>query len=426
VRKVGLFFGAGAEAPFYSMPLGAEFTQQTILTKRKHLYDNLSIFYSNRLESDYVKSYVSQYLFNPDSVAFREIVVRALGQIVEVQRENVDEHTAKLVESAGGWEAVRNELERGQKIGTKEFSELIQASAYQSLIIDESRVSSQDGYESIRPLLSYHGSIEKDFSCISRPHVGPVRFWRLVNYFWSAYFSLVHPILSRSPRYCEDSEYLGDTYGYVLNRLVDITNYIHSDETALATPATPWDRGYYHWLSDSGLDFYCAITTNYTPFVRALGVDKVAYLAGRLSQFEIPNQLRVVDLQKHGETIPEEAVVFPFLLTQAPIKPIIEPRQIEEYARAMSYLEEIDTLIILGYGLNENDDHINSLIRHFISYDGRRIIYCQHEKDRSGPIKRLRLASGSDSRMRIDVMTHNGIPADVTNQLVAKLRKQSP
>ncbi|MEG0276763.1 MAG: hypothetical protein RR630_07030, partial [Coprobacillus sp.] len=54
---------------------------------------------------------------------------------------------------------------------------------------------------------------------------------------------------------------------------------------------------------------------------------------------------------------------FPFLLAQSMIKPIIHPYQIKEYHKAIESLENANFLVILGYGLNEDDNHVNALLK---------------------------------------------------------------
>ncbi len=49
-------------------------------------------------------------------------------------------------------------------------------------------------------------------------------------------------------------------------------------------------------------------------------------------------------------------------MTQAPIKPIITPTQIEEYKKAIDALDEAKVLVVIGYSLGEADDHINACI----------------------------------------------------------------
>lgn len=103
--------------------------------------------------------------------------------------------------------------------------------------------------------------------------------------------------------------------------------------------------------------------------------NKTAYLAGELSSFEYPHQLEVKDITK--SSLSAKSFVFPFLLTQAPVKPIIEPKQIKEYSKMYSSLINSRYLIILGYNINSNDNHINSYIREFVKRTKTHLIFCK-------------------------------------------------
>ena len=57
---------------------------------------------------------------------------------------------------------------------------------------------------------------------------------------------------------------------------------------------------------------------------------------------------------------------FPFIMTQSPIKPLISTKQYVEYGNAYRNLDKCKYLYIIGYSLNENDNHITAIIRDFI------------------------------------------------------------
>lgn len=118
--------------------------------------------------------------------------------------------------------------------------------------------------------------------------------------------------------------------------------------------------------------------TNYTPFTKVFGIGDIFYLSGKLSQFEIPEELRIVDFEKGENVDMKTKHVFPYILTQAPIKPIINPTQIAEYSNAICALSELDVLVILGYSLCENDNHINAILRNFVIQENKKIIYCNY------------------------------------------------
>ena len=66
------------------------------------------------------------------------------------------------------------------------------------------------------------------------------------------------------------------------------------------------------------------------------------------------------------EELPSNELLFPYIFIQSGIKPIVEEIIINEYSKAISYLKEVDKIIIVGFRLNYDDNHINSLTIIFI------------------------------------------------------------
>ena len=125
------------------------------------------------------------------------------------------------------------------------------------------------------------------------------------------------------------------------------------------------------------------------------------FLSGELALFEVPYELRLVDIRKYKlvdtkeDKIKKTDLIFPFLYTQAPIKPIIEPRIIKEYAKALEYLNEIDCLVVVGYSLSTNDNHINAFLRDFVMKQGKRFIYCDYKKGNFNPAETTTQINGT-------------------------------
>lgn len=93
-------------------------------------------------------------------------------------------------------------------------------------------------------------------------------------------------------------------------------------------------------------------------------------------------ELSIYDILK--KKIEPKDFVFPFLMTQAPIKPIVVPEQIEAYAKAITALERANDLVIIGYSLGTADNHINAILHRFAKTKFKRIIYCYYV-DRTKP-----------------------------------------
>lgn len=376
--KFTVLFGAGVEGCFH-LPLGSDYTKETILTKKENLYEALREFYNKRETENYSQKYKAEYLFqNGKSHTLRELVARAARGLrdnpLDVQPEKNDI----------SYDFV-NKLGKDDSVISKDFKDFVEKK-YDLLI-------KRDNIESVKLLekyYSYHGTVEKDFSTIINPkEAGINRFWRLINYFWSAYFSILIPILKNEDKYkdmFEDSETISQQeYKFCLDNLNAIIDYIYSE--GYKHLSVEKDKDYYGILKETIMPDYVA-TTNYTPIVKRMGLhdDRISYLAGKLSTFEFPNELEVVDFDSQFEgdkpSLADERFVFPFILTQAPVKPIVSTYQLREYSKFIEALDNSEAVVIIGFSLGESDNHINSLLHDYIKR-GRHLIYCQYCKDES-------------------------------------------
>lgn len=418
LNKYGFLFGAGAEV-IYGLPNGGEYTYKTLLQKCSIMYNALSKFYKERLTEKYISEYVKQFLFTENSHTYREMIYDSLN-LISINN-NLTENESELVKSVF-------EIKSDEQQQTEEIKNIIK-STYKVLVTDESDCAT-DLYPNLINNLTYYGAIEKDFACIVNPYkVGKNRFWRLINYMWSAYFSIIIPLLDNSEKYKDNDEYKNDKYTFVLEHLKEITDYIYSTEFYDSYKKNGTDNNDYYLAIKENLSPYCFLTTNYTPFAKqCMNTDKMlntAYLAGELSVFELPTELTVKDIRK--DSIKKNDFIFPFMMTQAMVKPIINKYQLTEYSKSISYLEEIDTLIILGYSLCENDNHIVSLLRDYIMNPKKMIIYFEYDRNGTKNINsckeklRDKLKIDEDVLNRIELITHNGKANDVVNKIKERL-----
>ena len=131
---------------------------------------------------------------------------------------------------------------------------------------------------------------------------------------------------------------------------------------------------------NSDIAIKAAMTTNYTPFVRRYFEDKAIYLAGELRMFE---EIKTMHVGKYDECV---GAVFPFMQTQAVVKPIISKYQMEQYSQAISVLErkegEENYLVVIGFSFCENDSHIMGIVRDSLLDGGiTKIVYYKYCDD---------------------------------------------
>lgn len=382
MRKFTVLFGAGVEDCF-RLPLGSDYTKETILTKKENLYEALREFYNKRETENYSQKYKAEYLFrNGKSHTLCQLVARAARDLrdnpADVQPDKNDI----------SYDFV-NKLGKDDSVISDGIINLVK-DEYKTLISGELKEENNKSVKLLEKHYSYHGTVEKDFSTIINPkEAGIYRFWRLINYFWSAYFSILIPILKFEDKYkdkfANNESISKKEYKYCLDNLNDIIDYIYNE-------------GYKHLSVEKDKDYYCILkenlmpdyvaTTNYTPFVKRIGLhdDRISYLAGKLSTFEFPNELEVIDYDSRDEgdkpLLSEDRFVFPFIMTQAPVKPIVSTYQLREYSKFIEALDNSEAVVIIGFSLGESDNHINSLLHDYIKR-GRHLIYCQYCKDES-------------------------------------------
>lgn len=175
--------------------------------------------------------------------------------------------------------------------------------------------------------------------------------------------------------YLRNEEYKSNKYSYILNNLNEIIRKIYSENWNEILP----DDHYYKKLHSEFAKNSFALTTNYTPFIESIwGKENCSYLAGSLKLMEDPVNLEIIDYSQEN-VYDEKRFIFPFMMTQAPVKPIVAPCQIEEYYRAIDALNKADLLVLIGYGLNKSDNHITALIRNYIISDKKKkLIYLNY------------------------------------------------
>ncbi len=131
------------------------------------------------------------------------------------------------------------------------------------------------------------------------------------------------------------------------------------------------------------------ITTNYTFFaqnIMDLECDDIAYLHGKMDWFEDIKTKEVKPIGEHSK----ESTIFPFIFVQSGVKPVVSQIQIKEYTKAIKFLEEAENVVILGYGLNSDDEHIITMLRDCVKDSSHitYLIYIENEKEQQDVIKK--------------------------------------
>ena len=274
------------------------------------------------------------------------------------------------------------------------------------------------------------GVLERLFHTVINPcKYGENKFWKVFNFYWFAYFTVLDPLVSRCTRFESFMEHNRntDSYSLILDNLECFTKALYEE---------PWsytfkEHLYYNQDYFNETNKYRVagiLTTNYTPLVNITGIsnNKISYLNGRMNQFEYPYELVIKDFTKDSREFSD--FYFPFVMAQSALKPIIAPQQIKEYRLASDILNESDVLVIIGYNINEDDNHINSFIVDFLRHCSlNKVIFCEYSPLKRSYnknschleiCKRLRLANYDE---QIDVVRNEGDPAKLFTVISEKL-----
>ena len=213
--------------------------------------------------------------------------------------------------------------------------------------------------------ISYMGLLDECFEALIAPRAfGKHKFWYVINAYTRAYLSIVSGILNTDGR----SEIRKYNYDKILESPDEVMKLIRKK----VDNEPPNSRGYYEkirnfLLKKSNISINL-ITTNYTPYSEiksSIHPKQIAYINGKLGWFESSYTMRAYDVEKEDDwqKMQSEDLYFPYLFVQSSTKPIVEGKLVNEFKKACDFISKTNRLIIVGYKLNCDDDHVNGLIR---------------------------------------------------------------
>lgn len=189
-----LLVGAGAECiePF-GLLAGKEFIFDTCYYQNEALYEALEEFYRGRLsksanrDTGTPSSYQNLFLYSSKNVAFRKlsnyIVSASMDTFLGSQ---LSEHIVKSQD-----DDEENQLDPyGRDLL---FDMLIKRDEDAGYVSALKEVALK-----VIPDDAYYGTIETYFSSLINPARRNKSFWRLINYYWSAFFSVAEPLIRKA------------------------------------------------------------------------------------------------------------------------------------------------------------------------------------------------------------------------------------
>lgn len=164
--------------------------------------------------------------------------------------------------------------------------------------------------------------------------------------------------------------------------------------------------GYYHDLAGfaQSHDFSAIGTANYnsllTPIFeqQQLALPEVIHLNGSVNDYYNPYKNTVVTTENFGELDSGQLHV-PFILTQSGLKPLTSVTMSRRYVQLFDAYNESDAIVVVGFGFNKDDSHINGLFRELIENHGKKLFVVNRDVDGTAEEqqralrKRLRIAN---------------------------------
>lgn len=363
--KVSFLFGAGAECFSFNMPTGVEYQRNTLLC------ENFGKVYGKSLKNYFKETFFNKgYKYTKHHVNSGNIVYYSiLENLIRQKYENKSiKEINQLIKNSRKKDVV-NDLKgyfnkSNQKLSNPFLTELL-----------ENRDIDKIGFAGILDSLFYN--------IINPAKFSQIQFSKIINYYWNCYFYLVDKIIETFQKNNIDLSELEDfidkktnklCYKKLLSNIDKFTKKLYRLKPFIKEN---FKNSYYFNISNKleelkeKISLSGIFTTNYFLFSEIIN-DDVVYLNGKLSLFEYPELLEVRDYLK--EEADNKKIFFPFIFGQSYTKPIVCKNQITEFNKFNEKLESSDCLIILGYNINDDDNHINSFLHNFIEIIGRKII----------------------------------------------------
>ncbi|MFB1412532.1 hypothetical protein [Bifidobacterium sp. 2450] len=168
--------------------------------------------------------------------------------------------------------------------------------------------------------------------------------------------------------------------------------------------------GYYDQLKRSvdgdDIELSAIATTNYNTFIeKKIGV-KVFFLNGSTNNWYDP-YLNSLGTKEELDT-DEHHILVPLIFTQSGTKPMTSIDMSMIYVDTYKQWLESDALVVVGFGFNRDDEHINGLLRRLIDLEDKKLyVVCIGNTKRNDIAKKLKVRNSNNiDIIRVDKKGH--------------------
>lgn len=356
-NSITFLFGAGAEGKGqFEMPSGADFKKDLIVPKGVKSFSEAVLS-----KTDYRINDQTLLSWNSTSVLYQAIIESDSNEEDVINNLFKNEKDKRIAREYLLYK--KSSLSDSKNDPARDFLELYKSKFYDRLKINDSIEEYLRFFLDIAGVYSYFDSL---FNYLRKPECYKKEVTRVMKLYYAAFLSLYRRLIDESGLV----EYNNIFEGKESNRETIRISIDEMQNAIIEKNASDNKETYYNAVKqlvnktkrNSDLKVRI-VTTNYTEFSeRITGIcsENIAYMHGKLGLFESLYSKRIAYLDEFKDN---KEPIFPYLLVQSGVKPIINRRQIQEVNKGNCFLYDADELIIIGYGLNSDDEHIINVIR---------------------------------------------------------------
>lgn len=406
MKKIAFMFGAGAEVDF-ELPSGCDLIRKSILLddeiKSYITSKELGNVLANKFDGKYFnKKYKYQkYFLTSNDTVYSAMLSNVVYSMLQKDKTKFNKVKTSAISFLTEWQLKDLELTKAQSTTKEKKKEIINKlkmilkdKEFQYTYIKDEFlkiVFSKDkqGLAYIEGDVNLSGVLDNYFHTIINPSIfGKIKFTKIFNYYWANYLCIVYALIKFAVEHEKNKETLKKYFVDEKPSLEKILNNLSEFTKDLYNCKFSKEDSYYGCINkrlteNNELECSGIITTNYfnlaeqcIPCVRS---EKFSYPNGKLCNFEYPEILEIHDFGKSKEL--GKKIFFPFIFGQSFVKPIVHDVQIKEYSKMAKILRDSGILVIIGYGINRDDNHVNSYLHEFMKDESKTLIKIEYEKN---------------------------------------------
>lgn len=180
--------------------------------------------------------------------------------------------------------------------------------------------------------------------------------------------------------------------------LYNVESYIKKENKKILDTIKSTSQGYYHDIKELNKSYSlkCVGTSNYTTFIyNFIDKEKVIHLNGSIDDKYDPYKNTIVE---YSDT---SSFTVPFLFTQSGTKPLTSIKVSQKYNKLYEEFRSSDKIVVIGYGFNVDDGHINGIFRTLIEDDQKEIIILSYSKEHDISYYQRKLRLSSLSKLKV-------------------------